>query len=277
MNRVVPMVLGALVLLLPSAFLSQSAPSSRSPRTLVAVLAHADDEAPVAPILARYAREGDKVFMLIVSDGIAGAGQQGMTPRPDSGPTGEALVRRRAEEARCAAQALGMQPPILLGFPDGKLGDYVGDRSLVFRMTQRLAQELARLSPDAVVTWGPDGGFGHPDHRIVSTLVTQLQRAGAPGVPDRVFHMYLPAEAIRAMNPQRGAPPLTIPLPKYFTVRVSFEKQDLDAASRSMACHRSQYTAETVQRVAPAMGRIWNGVIALVPAFDGASGTDLFR
>ena len=220
MNRVVPMVLGALVLLLPSALLSQSAPSSRSPRTLVAVLAHADDEAPVAPILARYAREGDKVFMLIVSDGIAGAGQQGLIPRPDSGPTGEALVRRRAEEARCAAQALGMQPPILLGFPDGKLGDYVGDRSLVFRMTQRLAQELARLSPDAVVTWGPDGGFGHPDHRIVSTLVTQLQRAGAPGVPDRVFHMYLPAEAIRAMNPQRGAPPLTIPLPKYFTVRI---------------------------------------------------------
>jgi LmbE family N-acetylglucosaminyl deacetylase len=277
MNGVVLAVLGALVLSGPNAVLSQDAPTTRAPRTLVAVLAHADDEAPVAPILARYAREGDRVHMLIVSDGIAGAGQQGLIPRPDSGPQGEALVRQRAEEARCAARTLGMQPPILLGFPDGKLGDYVGDRSLVFRMTQRLAQELARLRPDAVLTWGPDGGFGHPDHRIVSTLVTQLQRAGAPGVPDRVFHMYLPAEAISAMNPQRGAPPLTIPQQKYFTVRVSFTAEDLEAASRSMACHRSQYTAETVQRVAPAMGRIWNGVIALVPAFEGASATDLFR
>jgi hypothetical protein len=31
-----------------------------------------------------------------------------------------------------------------------------------------------------------------------------------------------------------------------------------------------------VQRVAPAMGRIWNGEIALVPAFEGASRTDVF-
>lgn len=277
MNGVVLAALGALVLSGPNAVLSQDARTSRVPRTLVAVLAHADDEAPVAPILARYAREGDRVYMLIASDGIAGFGQQGTLPRPDSGPRGEALVRQRAEEARCAAQTLGMQPPVLLGFPDGKLGDYVGDRSLIFRLTQRLAQELARLRPDVVLTWGPDGGFGHPDHRIVSTLVTQLQRAGAPGVPDRVFHMYMPAEAISAMNPQRGAPPLTIPLPKYFTVRVPFDKQDFEAAGRSMACHRSQYTAETVQRVVPAMERIWNGVIALVPAFEGASATDLFR
>ena len=128
-----------------------------------------------------------------------------------------------------------------------------------------------------MLTWGPDGGFGHPDHRIVSNVVTQLQRAGAPGVPDRVFYMYLPDAAIRAMNPQRGAPPFTIPQPKYFTVRVPFGARDLDAASRAMSCHRSQYTAETVQRVAPAMGRIWNGEIALVPAFEGASVTDVVR
>jgi LmbE family N-acetylglucosaminyl deacetylase len=276
MNRVVLAVLGALALSRSNA-LSQNTPSTRAPKTLVAVLAHADDEAPVAPILARYAREGDRVFMLIVSDGIAGFGQQGTLQRPDSGPRGEALVQQRAEEARCSAQALGTQPPILLGFPDGKLGDYVGDRTLIFRLAQRLAQELARLHPDAVVTWGPDGGVGHPDHRIVSNVVTQLQRAGAPGVPDRVFYMYLPAEAIRAVNPQRGEPPLTIPQAKYFTVHVSFSPQDLEAAGRGMACHRSQFTAETVQRVVPAMARVWNGVIALVPAFEGASGTDLYR
>jgi LmbE family N-acetylglucosaminyl deacetylase len=38
------------------------------PRTLVAVLAHADDEDPAAPIIARYAREGVQVHLLIVSD-----------------------------------------------------------------------------------------------------------------------------------------------------------------------------------------------------------------
>jgi LmbE family N-acetylglucosaminyl deacetylase len=246
-------------------------------RTLVAVLAHADDEAAAAPILARYAREGAKVYLLIASDGAQGAGQQGHLQRPDSTQPGEELARIRADEARCAAQALGAQPPILLGFPDGKLGDYVGDRSLTYRLTQRMAEELGRLRPDVIVTWGPDGGVGHPDHRMVSNIVTQLSRAGAPGVPERVFYMYLPVEGIRAMNPQRGVPPLVIPQAKYFTVRVSFTPEDLAASQRSMVCHKSQFKPEVVERVFPVQAGAWNGAIALVPAFATAPGTDLFR
>jgi LmbE family N-acetylglucosaminyl deacetylase len=42
-------------------------------RTVVAVWAHADDEGPVAPILARYAREGVQVHMIIATDGAQGA------------------------------------------------------------------------------------------------------------------------------------------------------------------------------------------------------------
>jgi LmbE family N-acetylglucosaminyl deacetylase len=256
---------------------TQSASTAGVAKTLVLVAAHADDEGPVAPILARYAREGVHVYQIIASDGIAGAGQQGHIPRPEITVQGEELVKQRADEARCAAKELGIEPPILLGFPDGKLGDYAGDRSLIYRLTQRIGEELARLRPDAVLTWGPDGGTGHPDHRIVGNIVTQLQRAGAPGVPDRVFYMYLTAEGMHAMNPQRGAPPFTIPQAKYFTVRVPFAPEDLEAARRSMPCHRSQFTPEVVARVFPASAKAWNGVISLVPAFDGASATDLFR
>ena len=42
--------------------------SQDRPRTLVAVLAHADDESAAAPALARYAREGVQVYFLIVAD-----------------------------------------------------------------------------------------------------------------------------------------------------------------------------------------------------------------
>ena len=190
-------VLAVLAMSSPDVAFSQGA----APRTLVVVAAHADDETPVAPILARYAREGVQVYLIIATGGGAGAGQQGHIPRPETTVAGEDLVRQRAEEARCASQALGIQPPILLGFPDGKLGDYIGDRTLIYQVTQRIAEELARLHPDAVITWGPDGGTGHPDHRIVSNIATQLQRAGAPGVPERVFYMNLPVEGMRAMNP----------------------------------------------------------------------------
>jgi LmbE family N-acetylglucosaminyl deacetylase len=267
---------GVLMLSASRAALSQGGTGGARPRTLVALLAHPDDEGPVAPILARYAREGVQVYLVIASSGGEGAGFQGNIPRPEAGPRGEGLVRARAEEARCAAQALGAQPPILLDFPDGKLGDYVGDRSLIYRLTQRVAEELARLRPDAVVTWGPGGGVGHPDHRIVSDIATQLQRAGAPGVPERLYYMYIPAEGINAMT-QRGAPPFVIPQDRYFTVRVSFAPQDLEAARRSMVCHRSQFTPEVVERVFPAAARVWNGAIALVPAFATAPATDLFH
>jgi LmbE family N-acetylglucosaminyl deacetylase len=245
------------------------------PRTLLAVLAHADDEGPAAPIIARYAREGVQVHLLIASDGGQGTGFA--AARGEKGLRDQELVRVRAEEARCAAQALGTKPPVQLGFPDGRLGDYAGDRSLAYRLTQRIAEELQRLRPDVILTWGPEGGMGHPDHRMISTIVTQLRRAGAPGVPERIFYMYLPAEAIRAMNPQRGEPPLLIPEARYVTARVPFTPEDLRAAARSMACHKSQFNDEVVQRVQAAAARVWNGAIPLIPAFRTSPVTDLFR
>jgi LmbE family N-acetylglucosaminyl deacetylase len=247
------------------------------PRTLVALLAHADDETAAGPALARYAREGVQVQMIIVTDGSGGSGTQTYLQRPDSGPVGDALVKARADEARCAATTLGAREPIFLGFPDGKLGDYLGDRSLMTRLTDRIAKEIERLQPDVVVTWGPDGGTGHPDHRIVSNIATQLLRFGAPGMPERLFYMYLPVEMIRLANPQRGEPPLLFPQAKYFTVRVSFTPADLDAAVKTMACHKTQFTAEAMQRFLPARDRVWNGAVAFVPASPGLSGDDLFR
>lgn len=254
-----------------------AAASQNRPRTIVALLAHADDETAVGPALARYAREGVQVQMIIVTDGSGGSGKQTYLQRPDSGPVGDALVKARADEARCAATTLGAREPILLGFPDGKLGDYLGDRTLMSRLTDRIAKEIERLQPDVVVTWGPDGGTGHPDHRIVSNIATQLLRFGAPGMPERLFYMYLPVEMMRLANPQRGEPPLLFPQAKYFTVKVPFTPADLDAAVKTMACHKTQFTAEAMQRFLPARDRVWNGAVALVPASPDLSGDDLFR
>lgn len=248
--------------------------SQGAPRTLVAVLAHADDEDPVGPILARYAREGVQVYLLIATDGSRGTGFA--AARGDTIASGQDLARVRSAEAACAAQALDVKPPILLSFPDGSLGDYAGDRALGYRLTQRIAEEIERLRPDAIVTWGPEGGTGHPDHRIVGSIVTQLQRANAPGVPERVFYMYLPAEAMRALNPRRGEPPLLVPDARYLTVRVAYSPDDLQAAARSRACHRSQFTPEAAERVHGASSRFWNGSIPLVPAFPTGPLTDLF-
>lgn len=246
-----------------------AAASQTAPQTLVAVFAHADDEISASPILARYAREGVNVYVIVATDGAQGGSNTTI-------PRGPELARARAEEMRCAAQALGVHPPILLEFPDGALGNYAADPTLLPRLTQRVATELARLRPDAIITWGPDGGTSHPDHRIISNIVTQLVRAGAPGVPERLFYSAIPAEGFPAMNPSRTAPPLLIPQAKYFSMRVPFTPGDLDAAVRAMGCHRTQYSGEVVQRVSAAMKQVFNGVMPLAPWFSTAAGTDIF-
>ena len=264
--RALPVVLTSI------AVFSLSGPPSaqESPRTLLVVAAHADDESPVGSMLARYAREGVRMYLLIVTDGAQGGAHTSI-------PRGPELARAGAEEARCAAEALGLQPPIILDFPDVKLGDYGADPSLLFRVTARIAQEMARLRPDAIVTWGPDGGMGHPDHRIVSDLMTQLVRAGAPGSTERLYYMNIPVEGFRAMYPERPAPQFMVPEARHFTVHVSFEPEDAEAERRAMVCHRTQYSDDMVQRVMDAMVPVLNGSMPLIPAFEAVPKTDQFR
>ena len=92
-----------------AAFIVLLAPATnaQATRTLVVVVAHGDDEAPVGPILARYAREGVQVYIVIATDGGQGAANTSV-------PRGPEIAKLRVEEARCSAQALGIQSPILL-------------------------------------------------------------------------------------------------------------------------------------------------------------------
>jgi LmbE family N-acetylglucosaminyl deacetylase len=239
-------------------------------RTLVTVWAHADDEIPVAPVMARYAREGVTVHMVIATDGSQGVANTSV-------PRGPEVAKLRADEARCSAKALGIESPILLGFPDGALGTISPDPALLFKLTQRVQEEVQRLRPDVLITWGPDGGTGHPDHRIISSIVTQLVRAGAPGVPQRLFYSSIPADGFAAMNPARGAPPFLIPHVSLFTTRVAFTEADLEATRQAMGCHRTQYPDEAVQRVTGAMRDVYKGELLLTSMTQPSPASDLFR
>jgi LmbE family N-acetylglucosaminyl deacetylase len=238
-------------------------------RTLVAVWAHGDDEAAAGPVLARYARDGAQVYTIIVTDGAQGGAHTSI-------PRGPELARARAEEARCASDALGIHPPILLGFPDAELGSYMEDPGRLFQVTARIEEELQRLRPDALVTWGPEGGAGHPDHRLVSSILTQLVRAGAPGAPERLFYGSLPADGMRIVNPARGVPPFMIPRAKYLTTVVPFTPADLEAFRRSMACHKTQYPEDVQERIMAAMKRSEKMEWPLSPLLPGADTRNLF-
>ena len=107
-----------LIVLAPLVFFTHEESRSQlaAPRTLVAVLAHADDEGPVAPVLARYAREGVQVHLLIASDGGQGTGfaaARGDTVPAESGPG--AYAHRGSAVRRAGARSEAAHPPGLSG------------------------------------------------------------------------------------------------------------------------------------------------------------------
>jgi len=254
------------VLLILSA--APSATPAEGPRTLLAVFAHPDDETLVAPLLAAYARRGVRVQLAIVTDGEKG------TQAHAAIPAGPELAKVRAEEARCSCRALGIAPPILLGFKDGELGKQSRPPWVPLAEVQaELAKLLARARPDAVITFGPEGAYGHPDHRLVGAVVTQLVQAGADGAPARLFYPGLPKDRLRQ---REGGIPWSPTEPRFLTVRVPYETADLAASRAALACHKSQFRAEELEPLTQFMAQVLGGRVYLRPWVGAAQADDVF-
>ena len=139
------------------------------PRILLAVTAHPDDEAFMGPILARYAREGVKVYLAIATKGEKGANEFAKIP------AGDALADVRRAEATCACKELGIEPPIFFNLNDGELGAWTEPLAKnIHAVAYNVEKLVDQLHPQVILTWGPEGGYGHPDHRLVSDAVTQV-------------------------------------------------------------------------------------------------------
>jgi LmbE family N-acetylglucosaminyl deacetylase len=146
-------------------------------RRLLAILAHPDDESlGLGGILARYASEGVETFVVTATLGQSGR-FRGLRPDDPRHPGRVALAEIRERELRAAAAVLGVRDLSVLDYLDQQL-DRVDPREIV----RRLAGHIRRIRPQVVVTFGPDGAYGHPDHIAVSQFTTAaLVAAAAPG------------------------------------------------------------------------------------------------
>ena len=156
--------------------------SGRRPPRLLGVFAHPDDETLCAGgTLAKYADAGADVRVISFTKG--GAGQI----RDARVATRATLTGVRARELDAAGTALGLAETRCLDHPDGGLAQIDGP-SLV-----RVAAELlCEFDPDVVITFGPDGFSGHPDHVAVGAAVTTACFEMRSSKSIRLFHCYLP-------------------------------------------------------------------------------------
>jgi len=130
---------------------------------LMAILAHPDDESlGVGGILAKYTAEGVETSLV-----TATRGERGWFGDEHEYPGLETLGQIREAELRAAAEVLGIHSVDFLGYIDGEL-----DQANPAEVVEKIARHLRRVRPDVVVTFGPDGSYGHPDHIAISQLTT---------------------------------------------------------------------------------------------------------
>jgi LmbE family N-acetylglucosaminyl deacetylase len=154
--------------------------------TILTVVAHPDDETYLAAGVMAAARElGQRVVSAAASAGELGTDDPATWP-----PQRLADVRRL--EAAAAMAVLGVREHHVGELPDG---------GLHARTAEGLAwvgELIDTVGPDTILTFGPDGITGHPDHVAVHRWVTEawVQR----GCTSRVLHATTTVEHLGAFG-----------------------------------------------------------------------------
>jgi LmbE family N-acetylglucosaminyl deacetylase len=162
---------------------------------LMCVLAHPDDESlGTGGTLATYAANGVETYLV-----TATRGERGRFGEDPHRPAPEVVGRAREAELMAAAAELGVRDVQILGYPDGALDSV--DPKLA---QDAIASHLCRVRPDVVVTFGPEGAYGHPDHIAISQLTTAaIVRASEHGAP--VAKLYYIAWSARTWSAYQSA------------------------------------------------------------------------
>lgn len=150
---------------------------------LLAILAHPDDESlGLGGTLAKYAAEGVETYLI-----TATRGEKGWFGNPEEYPGPEALGRIREQELYGAARVLGLKDAILLDYVDGEL-----DQADTQEIIGQLVTHIRRIRPQVVLTFDPNGLYGHPDHIAISQFASAAVLAAAdlhfPGPLSRQIH-----------------------------------------------------------------------------------------
>lgn len=212
---------------------------------MLAVLAHPDDESlGFGGTLAKYAAEGVDVSLLTATRGERGR-YRGHRAGDREHPGPAALASIREAELRNAAAVLGLGDVSLLEYPDGGL-----DAAVPREVVDRIAEQIARVQPDVIVTFGPDGAYGHPDHIAISQFTTAAVMSAAIPV-SKLYYLAWPQTAWDAYQAAVGTLRSTVdgverqatPWPEWALTTVVDTRSVWPLVWRAVLCHESQVSA----------------------------------
>jgi LmbE family N-acetylglucosaminyl deacetylase len=233
--------------------------------TVLTVWAHPDDEAYLAGgVLAALRDHGHRAVCVTATRGEAADPRA--TPRERA-----LLAAERTRELELALGLLGVTEHHWLDLPDGGCADV--DPQVPVRRLLALVEEVR---PDTVLTFGPDGFTGHPDHRAVSSWVDQAVRRSATR-PD-VLHAVAPREAVDpGLDEEFGVFELGRPrecADDEVAFRMALDGPALDRKVAALLAQPSQ-TSGLVAAVGLDRFRAWVGSESFAPPFPAPQPADV--
>lgn len=143
-----------------------------TPQVVLAVYAHPDDaDVAAGGTLARWARAGAEVHLVVCTDGGKGTADPEVRPAE--------LAAQRADELAEATEVLGLRSHQVLGLSDGDLNDGADLRRRLVELVRRVRPQAVLGHDPTAVFFGQDY-FNHRDHRVAGwALLDALSPAAA--------------------------------------------------------------------------------------------------
>ena len=198
------------------------------------VMAHPDDESMGSGgLILRHTRAGIATSLI-----CATGGEKGWMGRPP-GAEPKDLPEIRFKELEDAAIALGISSVELWDYPDG--GVKGSDQQ---EITQRVWDQILKLRPRAVVGWGDDGAYGHPDHIAMGACTDAAVSAMTEGDRPGLYHIAIDQtaadlydEVIRVTGDHKS---MTLRPKENVDIVMALDPDEVIMKLRAIDCHRSQ-------------------------------------
>lgn len=171
--------------------------ASKTKKVLI-VFPHADDEAlSSGGLISQLSRSGTELNWLILTKGEKGN---------ETATLDEQLKAVRINEAEQTAQIYGIKNLIQKDYPDNGVDAYKD------KLTDDLKKTISEIKPDLIITYDLAGLYGHPDHMVVSEVVTGLVKQEFPKT--KLWYVSYPKKILNS-----------IPLPEHMAKDKEFKNK----------------------------------------------------
>jgi N-acetyl-1-D-myo-inositol-2-amino-2-deoxy-alpha-D-glucopyranoside deacetylase/mycothiol S-conjugate amidase len=229
-------------------------------KRLLAVFAHPDDEVAIAGTLACYAQMGVHLALVCTTRGESGEISDLALANPEN------LGSVREAELRCAGEVLGVNEIHFLNYCDsGMKGTPDNDLPTAFiqaepdEVRSKLVELIRKIRPHVVITFEPNGWYGHPDHIVTGKYATEafalagnstaFPEAGSIWQSQRLYHAVIDLDQFGVIFDYAREHGLDTS--DFDTLQMEMEQNDPPIISHSLnkastRCHKTQYSLDSV-------------------------------